>query len=182
MKVIVSAAVLLVFSLTLTAGAVGQEKVTICHAAGLDGTTHYVELTIAYPAVYGPAGHFFENGTTRAGHEDDYLGPCEEEVSTTTTVPDGTTTVVPTTTTVPEVTTTEPQPSTTTTVPRESTLVTPTTAPESTTTTSSLVLPTDPPSTPTELPFTGPEDYIPHVAIALLLLAVGGLLIRLSYE
>lgn len=61
------------------AQAEGQEKVTICHAAGLDGTTHYVTLTLAYPAVFGQAGHFYENGTPRAGHEDDYLGACVEE-------------------------------------------------------------------------------------------------------
>jgi hypothetical protein len=52
------------------------DKVTICHAAGLDGTTKYVTLTIGWHAVYGPAGHFYENGTPRAGHEQDYLGPC----------------------------------------------------------------------------------------------------------
>ena len=39
------------------------DKVTICHAAGLEGTTHYETLTIGYEAVYGPAGHFYENGT-----------------------------------------------------------------------------------------------------------------------
>lgn len=61
------------------AGATGQQQVTICHAAGLEGTTQYVTLTIAYPAVYGPAGHFFENGTPRAGHEQDYLGACVTE-------------------------------------------------------------------------------------------------------
>lgn len=55
------------------------EKVTICHAAGLEGTTHYETLTIGYPAAYGPAGHFYENGTPRAGHEQDYLGECVEE-------------------------------------------------------------------------------------------------------
>lgn len=54
----------------------GQDKVTLCHAAGLAGTTQYVEITVGYPAAYGPAGHFEENGTPRAGHEQDYLGPC----------------------------------------------------------------------------------------------------------
>lgn len=52
------------------------EKVIICHAAGLEGTDQFVTLELAYPAVYGPGGHFNENGTTQAGHEDDYLGPC----------------------------------------------------------------------------------------------------------
>ncbi|MFC1653942.1 hypothetical protein ACFL1M_03810, partial [Patescibacteria group bacterium] len=54
----------------------GPEKVTLCHAAGQVGTLQYVTLTIAYPAAYGPAGHFYENGTPRAGHENDHLGPC----------------------------------------------------------------------------------------------------------
>jgi hypothetical protein len=76
---------MLAFSLLATASPAGAgdgdhpEKVTICHAAGLDGTTHYETLTIGYSAVYGPAGHFYENGTTRAGHEQDYLGECREE-------------------------------------------------------------------------------------------------------
>ena len=100
-------------------------KVTICHAAGQAGTTHYITLTIGYPAVYGPAGHFYENGTPRAGHEQDYLGPCT--VSTTTTEgPEETTTTTEgeqetTTTTVgeKETTTTTVVDETTTTVPDE---------------------------------------------------------------
>jgi hypothetical protein len=53
------------------------DKVTICHAAGRAGTTHYVELTISERAVYKPnGGHFYENGTPQAGHEQDYFGPC----------------------------------------------------------------------------------------------------------
>lgn len=58
------------------------DKITICHAAGQAGTTKFVTLTIDYHAVFGPAGHFYENGTPRAGHEDDYFGTCltdEEE-------------------------------------------------------------------------------------------------------
>lgn len=54
-------------------------KVTICHAAGQDGTTHFNTISVGYPAAYGPAGHFYENGTPRAGHEDDYLGECRDE-------------------------------------------------------------------------------------------------------
>jgi len=56
-----------------------EDKVTICHAAGRVGTTHYIELTIGYSAVFGPGGHFNENGTPQAGHELDYLGPCGGE-------------------------------------------------------------------------------------------------------
>ncbi len=56
-----------------------DKKVTICHAAGQDGTTKYVTLTISENAVYGPGGHFNEDGTPQAGHEDDYLGACQGE-------------------------------------------------------------------------------------------------------
>jgi len=66
--------------LAFTSSAAGLEKVTICHAAGLAGTDQYVELSIAGQAVYGGsgnAGHFDENGTPLAGHEEDYFGPCE---------------------------------------------------------------------------------------------------------
>lgn len=73
--------------------AAGQPKVTLCHAAGLDGTTKYITLTVGYPAAYGPGGHFFENGTPRAGHEQDYLGPCAAEPTPT---PGVTPTPVPT--------------------------------------------------------------------------------------
>lgn len=78
-------AMMLAFGLMSTAAPAGADdadhpkKVTICHAAGLEGTTHYITLTIGYQAVYGPAGHFYENGTTRAGHEQDYLGECRED-------------------------------------------------------------------------------------------------------
>lgn len=68
-----AAAAALVFAGTVSAK---QEKVTICHATSSE-TNPYVTLTIAYPAVYGPAGHFNENGTTQAGHEEDYFGPCQ---------------------------------------------------------------------------------------------------------
>lgn len=101
----VKAVALSLFALLVFAGGAlaSQPKVTICHAAGQAGTTHYVELTIGYPAVYGPAGHFYENGTTRAGHEDDYLGPCRvAPTPTPTTRP--TPTIPPQPTPTPEVT------------------------------------------------------------------------------
>ncbi len=73
-----------IIAMIITAGAFQQklnaapeDKVTICHAAGQAGTTHYVELTISRNAVFGEGGHFFENGTPRAGHEQDYLGRCK---------------------------------------------------------------------------------------------------------
>lgn len=55
------------------------EKVTICHAAGQDDTTHFVEITASWNAIYGQAGHFYEDGTPRAGHEQDSEGPCEKK-------------------------------------------------------------------------------------------------------
>jgi hypothetical protein len=57
----------------------GQDKVTICHAAGRaapNGPTQYIEITVGWPAAFGPAGHFDENGTPNAGHEEDFLGGC----------------------------------------------------------------------------------------------------------
>lgn len=69
------------------------EFVTICHAAGLQGTTQFVTLTLPYVAVYGEAGHFNENGTPRAGHEQDYLGECVTPTPTPT--PSGSPTPTP---------------------------------------------------------------------------------------
>ena len=84
---------------TVSASAGQPEMITICHAAGREGTTQYVTLTLPYPAVYGQAGHFYENGTPRAGHEQDYLGACitPSATPTNTEVPSGT----PTNTAVP---------------------------------------------------------------------------------
>jgi len=76
------------------------DKVTICHATG---SGSYVTLTIPRNAAYGQAGHFNENGTPKAGHEDDYLGPCRPPDTTTTST---TTTTTSTTTTTTQPTTT----------------------------------------------------------------------------
>ncbi len=54
------------------------DKLTICHAAGKAGTTKFVEVTACENAITGRAGHFFEDGTPQAGHEDDIFGPCEK--------------------------------------------------------------------------------------------------------
>jgi hypothetical protein len=59
-------------------------KTTICHAAGQEGTTHFVTLDLDNNALYGHngnAGHFNEDGTPKAGHEDDYFGPCKGDAS-----------------------------------------------------------------------------------------------------
>jgi hypothetical protein len=63
----------------LTSQAAPAPKVTICHAAGQADTTHFVEVTASYNAIFGQAGHFYEDGTPQAGHEDDFLGPCEKK-------------------------------------------------------------------------------------------------------
>lgn len=100
------------------------EMVTICHAAGQEGTTKFVTLTIPYNAVYGQAGHLNENGTPQAGHEEDYLGPCQGdpdpcessaaaqygECEPTTTTPTTTTPTTTTPTTPTETTPTTPEP------------------------------------------------------------------------
>lgn len=53
-----------------------EKKVTICHAAGRVGESSRITITIAWTAAFGQAGHFYENGTPRAGHEQDILGEC----------------------------------------------------------------------------------------------------------
>jgi hypothetical protein len=50
-----------------------KEKITICHAAGLAGTEHFVELNVSENAYF---GHFDNFGTPLAGHEEDFLGSC----------------------------------------------------------------------------------------------------------
>jgi hypothetical protein len=57
--------------------------VTICHVAGLaEDPANTVTLTLPENAVYGQAGHFNEDGTTQAGHEQDTLGACPEPTPT----------------------------------------------------------------------------------------------------
>lgn len=53
-----------------------HEKVTICHVAGrADDPANKVTLTLDEHAL---RGHFDENGTPQAGHEQDTFGPCAE--------------------------------------------------------------------------------------------------------
>ena len=160
-------------------------KVTICHAAGLAGTTHFETLTIGYPAVYGPAGHFFENGTPQAGHEDDYFGACQETTTTTeqttsTTEETTTTTEATTTTTEQETTTTTEAPTTTTEAPTTTTTAVPYDPTTTTTAPALVVTPTTSP-TPTDLPYTG-SNYVGLAALAALMLALGTLTVRGRYR
>ena len=68
-------AIALTIALPVTAK---QDKVYVCHAAGREGTTHYVTLHVPATESGYPQGHFTNNGTPKAGHEEDYLGPCLE--------------------------------------------------------------------------------------------------------
>ena len=54
--------------------------VTFCHVAGLEeDPANTITITTDEHAAYGPAGHFNENGTPAAGHEEDHLGVCAED-------------------------------------------------------------------------------------------------------
>lgn len=96
-------------ALATTALADPPNEVTFCHIAGLaSDPANSVTLTLPPQAVYGNGGHFNENGTTQAGHENDYLGPCQGDTTTTgTTTTDVTTTDVTTTVVTTDVTTTQ---------------------------------------------------------------------------
>lgn len=100
-----------------SAFAVPPVMVTICHAAGQVGTLQYITLTLPENAVYGQAGHFNENGTPNAGHENDYLGACNSSTPTNDPTPTGVTPtdvtptgVTPTGTTVTPTDTQDPTP------------------------------------------------------------------------
>ncbi len=58
----------------------GECKITICHVAGrADDPANYIEQTVSINAAL---GHFYENGTTQAGHENDSIGKCNPPVIT----------------------------------------------------------------------------------------------------
>jgi hypothetical protein len=79
---IVIVTLMIAVAIPLTAMA-KPDKITICHAAGQDGTDHFVTLDLSSQSVYGNGGHFEENGTPRAGHQGDHLGPCADNSTTT---------------------------------------------------------------------------------------------------
>jgi hypothetical protein len=84
-------------------------KITICHAAGQAGTTQFVELHLPPQGVFGgqgQAGHFNENGTTLAGHEQDTFGECPEPTATSTATEIGGGVETPTATATDEATNT----------------------------------------------------------------------------
>lgn len=177
---------LLTLGLAAPALATGRGKVTLCHAAGLEGTTKYVTITVGYPAAYGPAGHFYENGTPRAGHEQDYLGECIEP-TTTTTEPTTTTTEVPPSTTTSSTTTTVAPTTTTTVIATTTTVPVTTTTASPVTTTSTVMAPsttTIPASTTVpELPYTGVEsNWLLATALGMLCLGLTTLAITSRYR
>lgn len=187
---LVAALALFLVGLVLPAAGTPADQVTLCHAAGQEGTTQFVTLTISANAAFGQAGHFNEDGTPRAGHEEDYLGEC---VVTTTTIPEEVTTTTAdqsTTTTAPAPTTTLPEVLIPTPIPEETT--TTTTTPEATTTTvelttTSTLIEVRPPVTvttqanlePRELPYTGlsTEDL---AVLALVLALAGGVFVAVA--
>ena len=63
--------------------------VTFCHVAGLEeDPANTITITADEHAVLNPqAGHFNEQGTPNAGHEQDYFGPCEGDVTPSPTPP-----------------------------------------------------------------------------------------------
>jgi hypothetical protein len=139
-----------------------NEMVTLCHAAGQDGTLQFVTLTISWQAAYGPAGHFNEDGTTRAGHENDYLGPCITQATATNT-PANTATNTPTSiptntaTNTPTNTPTDPPINTPTNTPTDPPINDPTATPVDTATATNTPIPTDPPQpTATTVPTDPP--------------------------
>lgn len=163
----------LIGGLIVLAGAgPSNNKITICHAAGLAGTTHYVTLTLSWHAVYGPAGHFFENGTPRAGHEEDYLGPCigtPTPTATTTATNTPAPTVTGTPTNTPTATATRTPTPTSTNTPANTATATPTrtATPTSTPTPGAPQqaqqlgsMPTPQPILPRSLPSTGSGGYL----------------------
>lgn len=76
MKRVLAITSIALLMLATAVSAAPPEFVTFCHGAGLAGTTKFVTLTLPYQAVFGQAGHFNEDGSPNAGHEQDYLGPC----------------------------------------------------------------------------------------------------------
>jgi hypothetical protein len=111
--------VLFVMSGLSAAANASSDQVTLCHYNGQAGSDSYNTLTLPPNAA---SGHIDENGTPTAGHENDYLGECQNPETTTTVGSETTTTVgSETTTTVGSETTTTVGSETTTTVGSETT-------------------------------------------------------------
>jgi hypothetical protein len=95
-----------------------NEKMTICHYAGLEGSDKFQELELPISAIFsnanGVGGHFNIDGSPSAGHEDDHLGPCPTVNETPSNTPTATATPLITPT---ETATSTPIPTTVATLP-----------------------------------------------------------------
>lgn len=146
MKLAVAWLLAMIVTLMFFHAATAADKITICHATG---SGDYQTLTLPPKAVYGKngaSGHFNEQGTPNAGHENDYLGPCRTPTTPPpTTQPPATTTTAPTTTSTTSTTSpTTVTTAATTTLPTSSTSTLPapsTTVPDSTSTSSPVTTP-----------------------------------------
>jgi len=150
----------LVLTVTPGSASAATEMVTLCHADGQSGTTKFSTLTISWNAAYGQAGHFNEDGTPRAGHEDDYLGPCATSTSTPTNTlaPTNTFTPTNTATNTPTNTVTATASNTPTNTVTATATDTPTNTPTNTATATSTDTPTNTPSpTVTDTPTITPN-------------------------
>jgi len=135
------------------------EKVYVCHAAGQAGTDKFVTVYVPVNDGGFPNGHYTEDGTQLAGHEDDYLGRCVTEETTTTTEGPSSTTIADTTTTTGPATTT----TTATTLPTPSTVPPTTTTviqPTTTTTTTRVVQTVPPRETPPTFSVDDPCGFV----------------------
>lgn len=166
------AAIMIAGGASVTNASPNHGKVTLCHAAGLDGTTHYVTLEVGWPAAYGPAGHFYENGTPRAGHEQDYLGACLEPSPSATPEPSTSPEPSPTITPAPTETPSSPPPSSTPS-PETSPTAPPTASPSQPATSSTpMPLPTLPPTDTAGATAALPSDLGPTIAAFILIVVI----------
>jgi hypothetical protein len=68
-----------------TTQAAPDGKITLCHADGQAGTIKFSTITVAPTAANLHIN--LETGTPQAGHEDDYLGPCQSPSPSPTPTP-----------------------------------------------------------------------------------------------
>ena len=119
MKTFLTAAAIVPLLVGGVAFAAPAPKVTICHATSSE-TSPYVRIVVSGNAT---AGHFEENGTTKAGHEEDILLQGEVECPTPPKTPPNTPPVTPPAPSVPPAA--PPAPAPTTPTPPKNTPATP---------------------------------------------------------
>lgn len=152
-----------------------SDKVYVCHATSSEFNP-YVTLYVPATETGYPQGHFTENGTQEAGHEEDYLGQCQSNPT-----PSPTSSATP----VPPPPTPSPTPE-----PSESPSATPSPAPSTEPSPSTVPSPSTPVSTSSPAPLPTPpatdtEEYVPladRSAESLVEeLLVGAFILALSY-